>query len=96
MRNIFAPKFASQIGILNLGEFDRRQPVLISDDLELYLPDNLEKIVYFAENKTLKAFAFPAVSQLSCLIGGLIIIIAIALIHLLVDARLRMPRRVDS
>lgn len=52
MRLVFAPKFKTQFGITSLADFDITQPVLITDDLELKLPTQLETAMYFANNKT--------------------------------------------
>lgn len=50
LRLIFAPKFKAQSGITKITNFDATQPVLLSDDLELLLPSQMETAMYFADN----------------------------------------------
>ncbi|AQN78601.1 ACH96202.1 Ac68-like protein [Kallithea virus] len=50
MRLIFAPRFKKQYGVTRIENFDDTQPVLLTDDLELLLPTQIETVCYFADN----------------------------------------------
>lgn len=61
MQFIFAPRFKQQQGIQKLANFDQTQPVLLTDDLIITLPTELETVFYYADNKTL-----PIIFQVPC------------------------------
>ncbi|AYP97972.1 Ac68-like protein [Mauternbach virus] len=79
MRLIFAPKFKKQHGITRVDNFDVTQPVLLTDDLELRLPTQIETICYFANNMDTLPMRFS-----THLTKNLTLIIAIVLIVLIV------------
>lgn len=53
MRHVFAPKFKQQFGVQSIPNFDQTQPVILTNDLELKLPDLLETAMYYGNNQTL-------------------------------------------
>lgn len=48
--HVFAPKFKNQHTITNIYNFDLEQPVLLTDSLDIVLPDELATVMYFSEN----------------------------------------------
>lgn len=83
MRNVFAPKYASQRGVTSINEFDATQPVMLSDDLNLKLPTMLETAMYFANNQTLPAqtFVFDRLNRTAVLTLAVVIFVALAMLH---------------
>lgn len=51
MRNIFVFYFRKQQAVTRLMDFDVGQPVLLTDNLELRLPKEMERVVYIAKNQ---------------------------------------------
>lgn len=92
MRNVFAPKFKKQFGLTYISDFDQTQPVLLTDDLELKLPTQLETAMYFANNVTPPVtFAFN-ISQ--SIVTGLAIVtlIIILILHVLYSKKINFKR----
>jgi len=58
LRLVFAPKFASQEGVQKITNFDTKQPVLLSQSMNLLLPNDMEKAMYYANNKSSLPFRF--------------------------------------
>ena len=86
LRNVFAPRFAKQWGVVQLPNFDIDQPVFISDSLNLLLPTQLEMAVYYADNKDSPAVRFRAnISQTSVLSIAVLILALCAAIGLFVS-----------
>lgn len=82
MSLIFAPKFKKQNGVPLITSFDITQPVLITDDLELKLPTQVETAVYFANNTYAPVqFSFNIGQILVAIISILIIIILVISEH---------------
>lgn len=80
MRLVFAPKFKSQYGITEITAFDQTQPVLLTDDLDLVLPTDIETAMYYANNKTLPCkFSINISMTLSVVIGIILIIVLVLL-----------------
>ncbi|ATZ81517.1 Ac68-like protein [Drosophila innubila nudivirus] len=78
MRQIFAPKFKKQYGITRVDNFDSTQPVLLTDDLELRLPTQIETICYFANNMDTLPMKFSThITKRLTLIIAIILIILI-------------------
>lgn len=79
MRHVFAPKFKKQNGINTIYNFDQRQAVLITSDLELKLNDPvMEQVAYNAENLTLPfKFSFPIPQMVVMIVSIIIIIITV-------------------
>jgi len=78
MRLIFAPKFKKQYGITRVDNFDSTQPVLLTDDLELRLPTQIETICYFANNMDTLPMKFSThITKSMTLIIAIILIILI-------------------
>lgn len=79
IRLIFVPNFKKQNAITSIPKFDLKQPVLLTDDLELILPNNIETIMYYAKNKTLPIkFSLNITQDVIVFIGvGLLIFIII-------------------
>jgi len=83
MRYVFAPKFKRQWAITNLQRFDQTQPVLLTNDLRLKLPNSLETIVYFADYRpefpvtwSLPIKQFP-VMLISCALIILLLLVSV-------------------
>lgn len=88
MRLVFAPKFKKQYGVTNIASFDQTQPVLLSDDLELRLPTQLETAMYFANNDSVPMkFAFN-ISQMTIAIVAVLIIVLLIICNILFEKRL--------
>lgn len=49
LRKIIAPKFASQMAIVRLNNYNIDRPIMLRPDLELELPDDVETAMYFAK-----------------------------------------------
>lgn len=75
MRLVFAPKFKKQNGVATINTFDQTQPVLLTDDLQLVLPTNLETAMYFANNTTLPMKFTVNLSQRTTLVVSVILIL---------------------
>lgn len=83
IRLVFAPKFKQQNGITKILQFDQTQPVLMTDDLNLILPTQMETAMYFANNKTLPMkFSIP-VNQIVILVVAVTIIITTVVCNVL-------------
>lgn len=50
VRLVFAPKFRAQRAIARVDNFDVTQPVLLTDDLRLIVPRDIETVAYYADN----------------------------------------------
>lgn len=74
MRLIFAPKFKNQYGITEISSFDQTQAVLLTDDLNLVLPVDIETAMYFANNKTLPFNFSLKISKTVVMIVGILLI----------------------
>lgn len=51
IRLVFAPRFAQQETVQEIGDFDQRQPVLLSENLELVLPADMESATFYESNR---------------------------------------------
>lgn len=81
MRFVFAPKFKSQYGITEITAFDQTQPVLVTDDLELVLPTDIETAMYYANNKT-RPFKFSLnISKTIAMIVGILLIVVLVVLN---------------
>lgn len=74
MRLVFAPKYRKQYGIMTIQNFDKTQPVLLSDDLELIVPADIEMAMYYANNTTLPMNFVINTSQLVAMIVAFVAI----------------------
>nr|WOJ45372.1 putative Ac68-like protein [Apis mellifera nudivirus] len=84
IRFVFAPKFKNQWGVVNIANFDQTQPVLLTDQLELKLPNLFELAVYYADNKKAPFyFALKGIRQIYVMIIGLIALLVILIISLI-------------
>lgn len=77
MRLIFAPKYRNQYGVLNIEHFDQTQPVLLSDDLELILPNDIDLAMYYANNTTLPMHFSVHMPQMVVFIMSLILFVVL-------------------
>lgn len=92
IRYVFAPRFNSQWGVTNIANFDQTQPVLMTDSLELKLPDLLELTVYYSENKRSPfRFVLRGVKQTYALVVGILVTLT-----LLIVALFRGKRQAES
>ncbi|KAG8362560.1 pif-6 [Fopius arisanus] len=82
MRNIFAVKFAQQSGVQLITDFDQTQPVLLSDDLQLHLPPQLETAMYYCHNKTLPFIFSINITHTNVFIMGMAILTIILIIDI--------------
>lgn len=73
MRLIFAPKYKNQNGVVNIENFDLTQPVLMSDEMELILPTDVNMAMYYANNTTLPMNFSINISQLTVMIASLVL-----------------------
>lgn len=90
MRLVFAPKFKSQFGITQITDFDTTQPVLLTNELEITLPPQIETAMYFANNKTLPIqFKFD-MSQSTIVVIAIIILILILLFDLIYGSHMKV------
>lgn len=89
---VFAPKFKSQYGVPVISEFDITQPVLLSDDLELKLPTQMETAMYFANNTTTPIKFSVNISQLTVTIIAIIIIIVLIISEHFVSKRFKFEK----
>lgn len=82
---IFADKFKNQNALNVISSFDNTQPVMLTDDLELKLPEDLETVIYYYyESKTPPYIFNTRISMYSCLVISVLIIIVLNVIHILV------------
>jgi hypothetical protein len=51
LRTIFAPRYAQQNAILYIDKFDQTQPVLLTDSMDLLLPNDIEVAMYYSINR---------------------------------------------
>lgn len=81
MRNVFAPKFSNQQAVTYIASFDVTQPVLMTDDLTLKLPTQLETVIYYADNKTLpKIFSINNVSNVTATFVGVVVLLILLVV----------------
>lgn len=88
MRLVFAPKFKKQNGITEISIFDLTQPVLITDDLDLLLPTNLETAMYYANNTTLPMKFMVNISKTFILILSIVMIFILIALNIIYGERL--------
>ncbi|ATY70253.1 Ac68-like protein [Tomelloso virus] len=89
MSLVFAPKFKTQYGVPSIAEFDITQPVLLTDDLELQLPTQIETAMYFANNTSIPIEFSAKIKQLIVVIVGVIVIILIVVAEHFVSKRVK-------
>lgn len=78
MRFIFAPYYRKQRAIVRISKFDITQPVLLTADLQLTLPTELETVVYIAKNqKTLAKKFIVNLNAIVILILSILILMSI-------------------
>lgn len=77
MSLVFAPKFKQQYGIPSIKNFDITQPVLLTDNLELTLPTDVETAMYFANNKTEPVKFSINVSQVFIMIISIVLTVVL-------------------
>ncbi|AUQ44018.1 putative Ac68-like protein [Esparto virus] len=95
IRLIFAPKYKLQVGITSISNFDQTQPVLLTDDLELFLPTQLETAMYFANNQKSPPMRYALnINQLIILIIGIILMIILFISKTIVDRFLPIPNMI--
>lgn len=95
LRLIFAPKFKQQVGVTYISEFDQTQPVLLTDDLQLTLPTQLETAVYFANNSESPPMEFKFnIAQRTVLIITIIIICLIVVLEMIFGKKLQFDRMI--
>lgn len=81
MRLIFAPKYQKQNGIMTIDNFDQTQPVLISDNLELILPNDIDLAIYYADNTTLPMKFIVNLPQLLIIALAILSFIILAILN---------------
>lgn len=92
IRLVFAPKFKQQFGITELSDFDITQPILLTDDLELTLPTQIETAMYFANNKTPPIQFKININQLLTMIATIIIFVVIIIGEHFVSKRIHFEK----
>lgn len=86
VRKVFAPRFARQWGVVNIANFDQTQPVLMTDALELKLPELLELAIYYTDNERAPfRFALRGIKQQYVLIVGLLALLILLTMALMRD-----------
>lgn len=91
MRNIFAPNFKRQNGICFISNFDYTQPVFISPDLKLELPDILESVMYFSRNKTPPIQFKINISQTALLIIAIVLLLGLMCTDIIYGSKKTSP-----
>ncbi|ACH96202.1 Ac68-like protein [Oryctes rhinoceros nudivirus] len=92
MRLVFAPKFKTQYGVPKITNFDITQPVLMTDDLDLKLPTNIETAMYFANNTTVPVRFSINVNQLLVAIVAIVIIVALIVSEHFISKRIQFEQ----
>lgn len=95
LRLVFAPLYASQSGVSQIGSFDITQPVLLGPGRNLLLPTTLESAMYYARNKRAPPVRFEGpYGQMPVLVAALIVLAVVALASLLFTSTQR-PSALD-
>jgi len=82
IRNIFAPLFKSQSAVTSIAKFDLEQPVLLTNDLQLVLPSQLETVVYYATNLTTPRKFSIDVSYTAVFVFSLLLLISLLVVSI--------------
>lgn len=85
MRLVFAPKYTLQNGIITIDNFDQTQPVLLTDDLELILPNDIDLAMYYANNTTLPMKFIINIPKLIVLVMVLLTFIILIVLNVKFD-----------
>lgn len=95
VRLVFAPRFAQQETVQEIGAFDQRQPVLLSENLELVLPADMESATFYESNRD-SSPVFCKLSSCGMNIWLIVAIIVMLMIIFLSMVRRNEPRSVET
>lgn len=88
VRLVLVPKFRKQRGVTRLANMDLTQPVLLTDDLHLVVPDAIESIAYYADNMDSPPMRFALeASSIAFTAIGCVVLLAVAVAALFSSKR---------
>lgn len=95
VRLVFAPRFAKQDTVQEISEIDQRQPVLLSENLELVLPADMESAAFYESNRGSSPI-FCKLTSCGMNIWLIVAIVVMFMIIFLSMVRRNEPRSVET
>lgn len=80
LRNVFAPRFAKQLGVTRIGSFDFNTPVMLGFDMNLRLPSLMETAMHYADNLEVRTFQWKSPSSFTTLIIAIVSLLVLLLL----------------